>query len=78
MIISTTRISIDKYIAQSEASEQLPSRVLLSLDIKNMFNAISRQKFRKIVATDFPELESSVNMLYEFEGQTMFKLEDGA
>ena len=46
LIISTMRIGIDRYIAQPEASGQLPSRVLLSLDIKNMFDAISRQKLR--------------------------------
>ena len=77
LIISTMRIGIDRYIAQPEARGQLPSRVLLSLYIKNMFNAILRQKLREIVATDFPELEPFVNMLYEFKGLTMVKLEDG-
>jgi hypothetical protein len=77
MIISTMRICVDKYIAQLEANGQLTSRVLLSLDIKNMFNAISRQKLREIVAIDFSELEPFVNMLYTEEGQTMVKLEDG-
>ena len=43
-----------------------------------MFNAISKQKLRELVAMDFPELEPFVNMLYEEEGQTMVKLEDGA
>ena len=76
LVISTMIIGINKYIAQLETEGRLLSRVLLSLDIKNMFNAISRQKFREIVAGDFLELEPFTNMLYESEGQTMVKLED--
>ena len=52
--------------------------MLLSIDIKNMFNSISRQKLRHIIAADFPNLLPFVDMLYATKGQTMVKLEDGS
>ena len=51
---------------------------LLSLDIKNMFNCISRQTLRHIMATDFPKLLPFTDMLCATEGQTMVKLKDGS
>ena len=43
-----------------------------------MFNLISRQKLRHIIAEDFPDLLPFVDMLYATKGQTMVKLEDGS
>ena len=42
-----------------------------------MFNSISRQKLRHIIAEDFPDLPPFVDMLCATKGQTMVKLEDG-
>ena len=43
-IISTVRLGVEKYITKRQEDGLLPTRVLLSIDIKNMFNAVSRQK----------------------------------
>jgi hypothetical protein len=41
-IIKTVQLAVDKYIIEKEANGELPSRALVSLDIRNMFNAVSR------------------------------------
>ena len=43
-----------------------------------MFNSISSQKLRHIIAEDFPDLLPFVDMLYATKGQTMVELEDGS
>ena len=42
-ITTTLRIGVEKYIGNQEAVGLMPTRALVSLDIRNMFNAISRQ-----------------------------------
>ena len=37
-----------------------------------MFNTISRQKLRQIIATDFPELSPFADMLYEHKVERKF------
>ena len=68
----------DKYISEPEAEEKLPPRALVSLDIINMFNAISREDFRSIVATVFPRIEAFADMLYKESEETYVKMEDGS
>ncbi|KAL7523057.1 hypothetical protein ACHAXR_000534, partial [Thalassiosira sp. AJA248-18] len=55
----------------------LPSRALVSLDIRNMFNAISRHKLRDIVREEFPCLQSFVDSLYATPGKSCVKMSDG-
>ena len=73
-IISTVRLGVEKYITGRQDRGLLPTGVLLSIDIKNMFNSISRQKLRHIIAEDFPDLLSFIDMMYATKGQTMVKL----
>jgi hypothetical protein len=40
-----------------------PSRCLLSLDLINMFNKISRENLFEIIASNFPELLHLISML---------------
>jgi hypothetical protein len=77
-IISTVRLGVEKYITKRQNDGLLPTRVLLSIDIKNMFNSVSRQKLRHIVGEDFPDLLPFVDMLYANKDQSMVKLEDGS
>ena len=77
VITTTVRLGVDKFIRQPELKGKLPSRALVSLDIRNMFNAISRQKLREIMHKRFPELENFADMLYENDGRTAVKLVDG-
>ena len=77
VITSTIRLGVERYIERPEAKGSLPSRALVSLDIRNMFNAISRQKLREIMHRRFPELEAFADMIYETTGYTSVKLSDG-
>ncbi len=77
LITNTVRLAVDKYIVQKEARGELPTRSLVSLDIVNMFNAVSRRRLRTIIAREFPELANFADLLYEQEGSTAVKLADG-
>ena len=68
---------MDKFIHRKEAKNKLPTRALVSLDIKNMFNEISRQKLREIIGKRYPGLESFADLLYEEDGHTGVKMSDG-
>jgi hypothetical protein len=75
-VASSVRLGVEKYI-QNENDTVLPSRSLVSLDIKNMFNAVSRQKLRQIIAIEFPELSAFADLLYDSPGKTVIKRKDG-
>ena len=42
IITNTIRLAVEKYISQPEDRGELPTRALISLDIRNMFNDVSR------------------------------------
>jgi hypothetical protein len=76
-VANTMRLGVDKYITTPENKGEIPSRALISLDIRNMFNAMSRQKLRQLIYTDFPELENFADCFYEEFGQTVVRRSDG-
>ncbi len=76
-VTSSLRLGVEKYMKNQESVGLLPTRALVSLDIRNMFNAISRHKLREIVTEEFPKLKSFVDSLYAEEGQSCVKLDDG-
>jgi hypothetical protein len=41
VVIKSIQLAVDQYIIEPEQNGDLPSRSLVSLDIKNMFNAVS-------------------------------------
>ena len=75
-ITTTLRLGLDKYMLQCGNATLLPSRALVSLDIQNMFNAISRQKVWEIVYDLYPELQDLIDCLYEDDGTTCLKLDN--
>ena len=75
-IVNAVRVGVDKYISEPERNGETPSRSLVSLDISNMFNAVSRQKCRQIIASEFPELQDFIDMLYLEEGTTLVRKDD--
>eukprot|EP00956_Cyclotella_meneghiniana_P012688 scaffold18030_cov64-Cyclotella_meneghiniana.AAC.2 len=77
VVIKTMQLGVDKYISEPEAIGQLPTRSLVSLDLVNMFNAISREELRGIIADEFPSLERFTDMLYEEHGETYVRMGDG-
>ena len=49
----------------------------MSLDIKNMFNAVSRECLSEIIAECFPILEPFAELIYDGKGETFVQKEDG-
>ena len=78
VITNTVRLGVEKYISEPEDRGELPTRALVSLDIRNMFNAVSREKLRHIIAESYPELESFADLLYADFGTTCVKRDDGS
>ena len=72
------QLGVDKYISKPESNGHLPTRSLVSLDLVNMFNAISREELRGIIANEFPSLERFTDMLYEKPGETYVRMSDGS
>jgi hypothetical protein len=77
VIIKTLQLAVDKYIIEQEKNNDLPTRSLVSLDIKNMFNAVSRERLRELVSQHFPTLEAFADVIYEEPGETYVRLENG-
>jgi len=75
-ITNAIRLGVEKYITKPQERGDLPTRALVSLDIKNMFNAVSRHKLREIIATEFPHLAPIANSLYKDTHQAMYKALD--
>jgi hypothetical protein len=77
LIIKTIQLATDKYIIDPENNGELPTRALVSLDIKNMFNAVSRERLREIISEKFPTLEAYADLIYDGAGETFVRLENG-
>ena len=68
---------MDKYITSKQKKSESPSRCFVSLDLKNMFNELSREKIFQVVKSKYPELLPLVSMLYREPGAVFFKMDDG-
>ncbi|KAL7504464.1 hypothetical protein ACHAXN_002357, partial [Cyclotella atomus] len=77
VIVKTIQLAVDKYIIEKESNGELPTRALVSLDIKNMFNAVSRERLREIIAESFPTLEPFADLIYDGKGETFVRKEAG-
>ena len=64
-IYHTVSLEIDKYITrtQEELRTNPPTRCLISLDMVNFFNEISRTRTIDIIKTHFPHLVGTINLL---------------
>jgi hypothetical protein len=56
VVIKTIQLAVDQYIIEPEQNGDLPSRSLMSLDIRNMFNAVSCERLREIILKSFQPL----------------------
>jgi hypothetical protein len=74
VIIKTLQLAVDKYIVEQEKNNDLPTRSLVSLDIKNMFNAVSRECLRELISQHFPTLEAFADVIYEEPGETYVRV----
>ena len=76
--IKAMQLSIERYISGPQDRGDDPSRIAVFLDLKNMFNNISREELRDIVDECFPELVPLVDLLYDTNGEVSFRWEDGS
>jgi hypothetical protein len=77
LVIKSIQLAVDRYIIEPENNGDLPSRALVSLDIRNMFNAVSRERLREIISQKFPTLEAYSDLIYDGNGETFVRLENG-
>ena len=64
LITNIIQLGVKKYISTREENSELPTQALVSLDIRNIFNAVSRQQLQMIIVKSFPELELFADCLY--------------
>ena len=55
-VVKASQLSVEKYITSKQNKGEAPSRCFVSLDLKNMFNELSREKIFEIVEHKYPEL----------------------
>ena len=77
-IIKTMQLSVEKHIIEPQSRRDLPSRAIVFLDLKNMFNNISREKLLHIIGTHFPELVPLATILYGLSGKAHYRWHDGS
>jgi hypothetical protein len=63
VIVKTVQLAVVKYIIDKENNGEHPTCALVLLDIRNMFNAVSRERLREIIATHFPTLEPFADLI---------------
>ena len=72
-IIKVMQLSLDKFIIQPQRNGLTPSRAAVFIDLTNMFNSVSRKELFNIIHTDFPELSPLASLMYEDNGNVIFK-----
>jgi hypothetical protein len=77
-VVKATQLQVDRFITQPQLRGDSPSRCLVSLDLKNMFNEISREKIFEIITAHFPELLPLTSMLYNETGEVWLRMADGS
>ncbi|MGH7955178.1 MAG: reverse transcriptase domain-containing protein, partial [Gloeomargaritales cyanobacterium] len=75
----TTSALVDKYISRSETTMQndSPTRALVQLDLKNMFNSVSRVKARQLIGQHFRHLLPLFDLMYKLPPKVWYQLPEG-
>ena len=76
-VIKASQLAVEKYITKPQQSGRAPSRCYISLDLKNMFNEISRDKILQVIQAKFLEMLPLVSLLYSDPGTVFFRMADG-
>jgi hypothetical protein len=77
-VVKAIQLQVDRFISQPQLQGDSPSRVLVSLDLKNMFNEISHESIFEIIEATFPELIPLTAMLYNEFGEVWLFMADGS
>lgn len=75
-VVKASQLSVDKYITSKQKQGDAPSRCFVSLDLKNMFSELSREKIFELVQANYSELFPLVSMLYRKPGSVFCKMND--
>ncbi|MGH7954424.1 MAG: reverse transcriptase domain-containing protein, partial [Gloeomargaritales cyanobacterium] len=78
-IYLTTSKLVEKYVSRSEEEmkHNPPSRALVQLDLKNMFNSVSRKKARQLIRLHFSHLIGLFDLMYKFPAKVWYQLPRG-
>ena len=76
-VIKASQLSVEKYITSKQHKDEVSLRCFVSLDLKNMFNEVSRNTIFGIITSKYPELLLLVFMLYKEPGYVFYKVADG-
>lgn len=77
VVIKTIQLAVDQYIIELEQNGGLPSRSLMSLYIRNMFNAVSCERLHELISDKFPTLKAYADLIYDRPGETFVRLQNG-
>jgi hypothetical protein len=77
-VVKALQLAIEKYIDHPKKSGCLPTRAAIIFDLTNQFNYVSREEFKNVIATSFPELLLLVALFYDQPNTVHYKWNDGS
>ena len=77
-VVKAMQLAIEKYIDCPQQKQALPTRAAIFFDLTNQFNSVSREEFKNVIATFFPELLPLVTLFYDKPNTVHFKWDDGS
>ena len=72
------QLAIEKYIDNPQQSGHLPTRTAIVFNLTNQCNSVSREEFKNVIATSFPELLPLVKLFYDQPNTVHYKWNDGS
>jgi len=76
--VKAMQLAIEKYIYNNQQSGRLPTRAAIFFNLTNQFNSVSREEFKNVIATSFPELLPLVTLFYDQPNTIHYKWNDGS
>ena len=55
-VVKAMQLAIEKCIDNPQQSGYLPTRAAIVFDLTKQFNSVSREEFKNVIATSFPEI----------------------
>ena len=77
VITQTMQSHASRYLLNPANTHSTPSRAILILDLKNMFNSVSMVKSREILHANFPHLLPLFDVLYYDDTRCWYRQPDG-
>ena len=74
--IKATALKMKKYIQLRQTRGELPTKAAVFLDLKNIFNLVSRKKLMAVITKIFPKLLPFTTLLYGDSGTVNLRWDD--